>query len=156
MSRLPRIDGREAVKKFMKAGFVVSRIHGSHHILVNSSGRTIVVPVHGAEILGPGLLRSLIADAGLTVDKFVRLSKLRPRASRPGPMHFGSQGNYRFTARRPPSASSAHSAAIPAGPAKGNVGCTGRVINSASPTRKSWPLCCTMAAPVKLFMITLV
>ena len=33
MSKLPSVTGWEAIRAFEKAGFVVDRIRGSHHIL---------------------------------------------------------------------------------------------------------------------------
>ena len=73
MSRLPRISGKAALRAFEKSGFSVVRVRGSHHVMTNADGLTIVVPVHGSEVLGPGLLRSLLADANLNVDDFIAL-----------------------------------------------------------------------------------
>lgn len=49
----------------MKHGFVIARIRGSHHILKHPDGRQTVVPVHGSETIGPGLLNKILKDIEL-------------------------------------------------------------------------------------------
>ena len=74
MSEVPRITGKEAIKAFERAGFLVARIKGSHHIMKRTGwSKRLSIPVHGPEILGLGLLRSQIKHAGLTVEQFVDL-----------------------------------------------------------------------------------
>jgi predicted RNA binding protein YcfA (HicA-like mRNA interferase family) len=72
MPRLPRISGQEAVAAFRRAGWVLSRMHGSHQILRHpETGQHLSVPGH--DTLKPGLLADLIKRAELTVDEFVDL-----------------------------------------------------------------------------------
>jgi len=72
MSRLPNISGREAVKAFSKAGWIISRQKGSHMIMTKSDSTVILsVPLH--DDLDRGTLRGLIGLAGLTVEEFVEL-----------------------------------------------------------------------------------
>jgi predicted RNA binding protein YcfA (HicA-like mRNA interferase family) len=72
MSRLPNISGREAVKAFSKAGWIISRQKGSHMIITKSDSTVILsVPLH--DDLDRGTLRGLIGLAGLTVEEFVEL-----------------------------------------------------------------------------------
>ncbi len=74
MSRVPRITGGRAVRAFERAGFVLDRISGSHHILKKEGhALRLTVPVHKGKTVGVGLLSSLIDAAGLTVDEFVAL-----------------------------------------------------------------------------------
>ena len=73
MSRLPRVPGRDVIRALAKKGYVVSRIRGSHHVLSHEDGTTIVVPVHGAETLGPGLLRDILNEAEISVAEFIDL-----------------------------------------------------------------------------------
>ena len=74
MPRLPQVSGREAVAVFRRAGWVLSRTHGSHHILRNpDTGQHLSVPGH--DTLKPGLLTDLIKRAGLTVEEFIGLLK---------------------------------------------------------------------------------
>lgn len=73
MTRLPRVDGHAVIAALARAGFEVIRIKGSHHVLRHSDGRVTTVPVHGAEIIGPGLLSKVIRDCDLTREAFLDL-----------------------------------------------------------------------------------
>jgi predicted RNA binding protein YcfA (HicA-like mRNA interferase family) len=72
---LPVVKGRQVIRALAKAGFVVDRIVGSHHVLVypGDATRTVTVPVHSNRDLKPGTLRSIIRQAGFTVDEFNEL-----------------------------------------------------------------------------------
>lgn len=70
MSKLPRISGQKCIKTLERAGFQVLRQRGSHIILRRDSPfAEIVVPNH--KELDKGTLRSIIRQAGLSVDEFV-------------------------------------------------------------------------------------
>lgn len=69
MGRLSNISGKEAVKTFEKFGYIFDHQTGSHMILWHESMPTLSVPNH--KELAPGLLRSLIRQAGITVDEFL-------------------------------------------------------------------------------------
>ena len=69
MGRLSNISGKEAVKIFEKFGYVFDHQTGSHMILWHESMPTLSVPNH--KELAPGLLKSLIRQAGITVDEFL-------------------------------------------------------------------------------------
>ena len=73
MSRLPRLPGGEVIAALGKAGFVVDRIKGSYHMLRHPDGRATTVPVHGAEIIGPGLLARILRDCRITREEFEAL-----------------------------------------------------------------------------------
>ena len=74
MSRLPRITGREALGALKRAGFVEVRIEGSHHHLHRAGGSGVVtIAVHAGKVLKPGTLRSILRQAGLTVEEFTAL-----------------------------------------------------------------------------------
>ncbi len=71
MPELPAITGAEAVRAFGRAGFVLDRIRGSHHILKRPGHRFVLsIPVHGAKTLGRGLLKGEIAKAGMSLADF--------------------------------------------------------------------------------------
>ena len=73
MTKLPRWSGKDLISAFKKDGWVLNRIEGSHHILVKAGTETIlVIPVHGNKTVKVGLLKGLIADAGLTNEEFLR------------------------------------------------------------------------------------
>ena len=46
---------------------------GSHHFLRHADGRGTVVPVHGGETIGPGLLTKIINDCDMTREEFEQL-----------------------------------------------------------------------------------
>jgi predicted RNA binding protein YcfA (HicA-like mRNA interferase family) len=46
MPQLPVISGKSLLKFLQAIGFVVIRIHGSHHRLKHPDGRITTVPVH--------------------------------------------------------------------------------------------------------------
>ncbi|MBI2495738.1 MAG: type II toxin-antitoxin system HicA family toxin [Candidatus Omnitrophica bacterium] len=73
MAKLPRdCSGRQAVRAFQRAGWAIARQTASHIILVQPGHcSTLSVPDH--RVLDPGLLRSLIRHAELSVEEFVRL-----------------------------------------------------------------------------------
>lgn len=70
MPPLPRITGREVVRALGKLGWVVVVQKGSHAQLKRSDGSgRVTIPVHAGETLGPGLLRSILNQAGITADE---------------------------------------------------------------------------------------
>ena len=73
MTRLPSISGEKVVKALSKAGFQVLRQKGSHVYLKHPDGRTTVVPVHKGESIGKGLLRTIMKDADLNREEFLKL-----------------------------------------------------------------------------------
>jgi Predicted periplasmic or secreted lipoprotein len=69
MGRLSNISGKEAVKVFKRFGYELDHQTGSHIILWHESKPTLSIPNHRE--LAPGLLRSLIKLAEITVDEFI-------------------------------------------------------------------------------------
>ncbi len=72
MAGLPVVSGGRVVRALTRAGFVLDRIVGSHHVLIRPANplRTVTVPVHGDRDLKPGTLRAIIRQAGFTVEEF--------------------------------------------------------------------------------------
>lgn len=71
MSKLPRLSGAKAIEAFGKFGFQQARQRGSHVVLKKDGFPLLLsVPLH--DELKKGTLRSLIRDAGITVDEFCR------------------------------------------------------------------------------------
>ena len=72
MAKLGNISGKEAARAFQKAGWTPIGQVGSHLVLVKSGIRAnLSVPQH--KELSVGTLRSLIRNAGMTVDEFLNL-----------------------------------------------------------------------------------
>lgn len=74
-SGLPVISGKDAVRALLRAGFVTDRIVGSHYVMTlpGDASRTVTIPVHSNRDLKPGTLRSIIRQAGYSVEEFARL-----------------------------------------------------------------------------------
>lgn len=58
------ISGKELVKLLERAGAVVRQARGSR-VVVELSGRTTTIPIHGSQSLGKGLLNKILKDLGL-------------------------------------------------------------------------------------------
>ncbi len=71
MTKLPRYNGKKIISILKIHSFEQIRVKGSHHFLRSSNGLTTIVPVHGSEIIGPGLLSKILKDCDLTVDDFL-------------------------------------------------------------------------------------
>ena len=69
---LPVANGRQVLAALRRAGFVVDRVVGSHHVMRHASDplRAVTVPVHAGRDLKSGTLRGIVRQAGLTVDEF--------------------------------------------------------------------------------------
>ncbi len=72
MSRLPRLKGKDLIRILERRGFEIVRTRGSHFFLRHADGRATTVPVHSGEVLGPGLLRSILRDVELSMEDLVR------------------------------------------------------------------------------------
>lgn len=73
MTKIPTdLSGRDLVRALQKVGFVVKRQRGSHIILRRIDPPTrVVVPDHKA--LRIGTLRSILSNAGMTVEDLLKL-----------------------------------------------------------------------------------
>lgn len=76
-SCLPRVTAAQVIRALDKIDFVLTRQSGSHKIYKNAAGRRVTVPFHAGKILHPKVLKSILADAGLTVEEFTQLLKDR-------------------------------------------------------------------------------
>jgi predicted RNA binding protein YcfA (HicA-like mRNA interferase family) len=68
---LPRVSGEQTVRALARAGFAERSQRGSHRKLRHADGRIVIVPMHRE--LAPGTLRSILKQAGLSVDEFREL-----------------------------------------------------------------------------------
>jgi predicted RNA binding protein YcfA (HicA-like mRNA interferase family) len=67
--RLKLCSGAEAVRKFVRAGWIVARQKGSHVMMTKPGYQyTLSIPQHPE--VGPGLLRKLLKQAGISSDEF--------------------------------------------------------------------------------------
>lgn len=73
MTRLPRdVPAKKVIAALERLGFRVSRVSGSHYVMVKDELRT-VVPYHKAVKLGT--LKSILNQVGIGVDEFLDLIK---------------------------------------------------------------------------------
>jgi predicted RNA binding protein YcfA (HicA-like mRNA interferase family) len=71
LPKRPAVTGREAIRALERAGFIFDRQRGSHVMMWHPERRrTVTVPVHAGETLGPKTLSSILRQAGLTAEGF--------------------------------------------------------------------------------------
>ncbi len=73
MPKLARISGKELYKILEKIGFEMIRGRGSHVRLKHPDGRRTVVPIHGNEKIGKGLLKEILKQVKLSREEFEKL-----------------------------------------------------------------------------------
>ena len=73
MPKLPRLTARQIVAVLEKAGYFLARQSGSHMIYKNAAGKRVTVPFHASKILHPKILKSILRDADLSVEKLLEL-----------------------------------------------------------------------------------
>jgi len=71
--KLPRVTADEVVKALGKLGFSLSRQSGSHKIYKNPEGKRVTIPYHKGKVLHPKVLKSILKDAELSLDEFLKL-----------------------------------------------------------------------------------
>lgn len=72
MGRRPRITAAEVIRVLEKNGFFLDR-QRRHKIFLNVEGKRVTVPYHSGKTLKPKTLKSILKDAGWTVEEFVHL-----------------------------------------------------------------------------------
>lgn len=73
MPKLIQISGKKMCKLLEKLGFQKVFGKGSHIRYKHPDGRRTVVPIHGNEKLGKGLLRAILNHIKLSKEKFEKL-----------------------------------------------------------------------------------
>lgn len=73
MARIPPLSYRDVIKKLRKLGFVFRRATGGTHEIwwSENTRKTCIVPHH--KEIKIGTLRSIIRQAGISKDKFLKL-----------------------------------------------------------------------------------
>lgn len=75
MTKLITISGKGFCKILEKLGFEKIYGKGSHIRFKHPDGRRTVVPVHGNEDLGKGLLRTILNQIDLTKEEYEELRR---------------------------------------------------------------------------------
>lgn len=73
MTKLRNISGKDVCKVLEKIGFIKIYGKGSHIRFKHLDGRRTVVPVHGNEDLGIGLLTAILKQVKITKEDFDKL-----------------------------------------------------------------------------------
>lgn len=71
MPSLPVVSGEEVCRALERASFGRKSQKGSHVKMRHPDGRTVIVPLHGE--IAIGTLRSILRQAGLSVEDFLEL-----------------------------------------------------------------------------------
>ena len=71
---LPTVKPKEAIKALQKAGFYIHHQTGSHIVMKHPANHRVrpVIPMHNKD-LKRGTLRSIVNQAGLTIEEFIKL-----------------------------------------------------------------------------------
>lgn len=75
MTKLPVISGREAIRVFERNGWKAVRRAKSRHIIMKKEGMVTTLSIPEHKVLDRGLLRSLIRDAYISIERFNELLK---------------------------------------------------------------------------------
>jgi predicted RNA binding protein YcfA (HicA-like mRNA interferase family) len=73
--KIPRVSAFKLIRVLERAGFQMVRQSGSHKIYKNKEGVRVTVPYHSGKILHPKIIKTILKDADLTIEKFKDLSK---------------------------------------------------------------------------------
>jgi predicted RNA binding protein YcfA (HicA-like mRNA interferase family) len=73
MPKLPRLTARQIIAALEKTGFSLARQSGSHMIYKNAAGKRVTVPFHASRILHPKVLKSILRDADLSIERLDQL-----------------------------------------------------------------------------------
>ena len=74
MPKIPAVTAQRLIKVLKKKGFYLDHVSGSHHIFYHpSGGLRASVPVHKGKDLGKGITISILKDADVTIEEFLKL-----------------------------------------------------------------------------------
>jgi predicted RNA binding protein YcfA (HicA-like mRNA interferase family) len=70
---MPSAKARDFRNVASKLGFVLTRQTGSHERWNHPDGRSVTIPIHGGNEIGPPLFFKILRQMGLSLDKFQAL-----------------------------------------------------------------------------------
>ena len=73
MTRLRLVPYRDMKKVAEAVGFQWVRCEGSHNVFRHPSGRVVIIPDHGSQVIVRPLLRKILRDLGLSPVDYQRL-----------------------------------------------------------------------------------
>ncbi|MBU4299336.1 type II toxin-antitoxin system HicA family toxin [Patescibacteria group bacterium] len=72
-SRMPMLKAKDIIRVLKVLGFFEVRTKGSHIFFKHPDGRVSLVPKHGGEDIGRGLLRQILREIKITPEEFSKL-----------------------------------------------------------------------------------
>jgi len=72
-SRMPMLKAKDIIRVLKVLGFFEVRTKGSHIFFKHPDGRVSLVPKHGGEDIGRGLLRQILREIKITSEEFSKL-----------------------------------------------------------------------------------
>ena len=69
---MPMLKSRDVIKVLEKLEFVELRKKGSHIFFKHKDGRATIVPKHGGEDIGRGLLRQILREINISPEDFIK------------------------------------------------------------------------------------
>lgn len=66
---LPKLTAKAIIAVIEKLDFKLTRQSGSHKIYKNLRGQRVTVPFHSGKILHPKVLKSILRDADISIEK---------------------------------------------------------------------------------------
>jgi predicted RNA binding protein YcfA (HicA-like mRNA interferase family) len=75
MTRLRLVPFTRLARIAEAKGFHHVRTAGSHNVFRNNSGKIIVIPDHGSQVIVRPLLRKILRDIGISPEEYERLLK---------------------------------------------------------------------------------
>lgn len=66
------LKARDVIRALQALDFTAQRQSGSHLFFIHADGRATVVPRHGGEDIGRGLLRQILRDIELPPEEFAK------------------------------------------------------------------------------------
>ncbi|MBU4354655.1 MAG: type II toxin-antitoxin system HicA family toxin [Proteobacteria bacterium] len=73
MTKLRLVPYRDLKKVLAAKGFHWLRCEGSHNVFRHESGRIVVLPDHGSQVIVRPLLRKILRDLNLSPEEYHRL-----------------------------------------------------------------------------------
>ncbi|MBI4133284.1 type II toxin-antitoxin system HicA family toxin [Candidatus Uhrbacteria bacterium] len=70
---LPRVTAKEIIAVLERLSFSLSRQSGSHKIYKNQQGRRVTIPFYGSKILHPKILKSIMRDTDVSLERLIEL-----------------------------------------------------------------------------------
>mgnify|MGYP001565122024 CR=1 len=71
-ARIPMLKTRDIMRVLISLGFRLIRQRGSHAFFQHPDGRSTLVPSHGGEDIGRGLLRQILREVELSPEEFLK------------------------------------------------------------------------------------